>query len=617
MERKGLRKRILSLLMVLSMVVATWIGAVPSQTVVAAAKPALNKVSVDVLVGKSVKLKLKKKIAKAKVNWKSKNKKIAKVNKNGKVVGVKQGNTRVTANVTVKGKKYPLNCKVRVVKKASELQITYDDGKTTTPIQLKVGEGVSLEAKVVAPKNSNDFVKSWKSSDDEVVTVSETGEVSAVKVGDATVTATTFGKAKATIAVKVAAAIVTRPSAPPTVSTTPVPTNKPSATPNVTKEPTTLKEAYKDLFLMGTAVRSAHLTDAGQSNKLDHVLENYDSITMENEMKPEAILGSRGITNDVSFDRSKLPEGYTDEQVPKLNFATVDACLAVARDKGLKMRGHTLVWHSQTPAWFFREGYVANGALVTPEVMDARMEFYIKSVLEHVQTEFPGVIYSWDVCNEVFSNNGALNYESALRGANPSGGERSDWYNVYKSDEFVIKAFTYAKKYVEDGVTLLYNDYNEYTSNKTNNIVTLANKLYDLGMETIGESLIDGIGMQSHLDVRYPEVGVVKKAVEKFATIGDGSLEIQLTELDVTINFNGATGFTLDQQTTYYADLMEMIVDLRRNEGFNITAVTFWGFYDEMSWRSAHTPLLLNYNVATGFVKKGAWMSVMNAPLTK
>ncbi len=811
MERKGFKKRILSLLLVLSMVVATWIGAVPSQTVMAAAKPALNKTSVDVLVGKSVKLKLKKKIAKAKVNWKSKNKKIAKVNnKNGKVAGVKQGNTRVTANVTVKGKKYSLNCKVRVVKKAGALRITYDDGKTAAPLQLKVGENVSLEAEVTAPKNSNDFVKSWKSSNDDAVTVSKTGELSAVKAGDATITATTFGKAKATIAVKVVEGNAATPSAStnPTVnppSTTP---SQPTTTPGQTVQPTTspgqtiqptsspeqttsptgtpeatqtpptsgeplftssfengnegfggrsatatnvdteaydgdhsiyvtgrtaawngtqinatsfmemgnryfvrgyvrqdtgsdqtmkislefsygggsstypavveqvvesgvwtlmegyvdidaapptinmyfempssatdnfyvdmvsvwwnsevvieppdadppegiLKEAYEGLFTMGTAVTSRQLTDAGESDKLDHVVEQYDSVTMENEMKPEAILRNSPVFEGESYDRSYLPEGYTDEKVPQLNFATVDACLAVAQEKGLKMRGHTLVWHSQTPAWFFREDYSASGALVTKEVMNARMEFYIKSVLEHVQTNYPGVIYSWDVCNEVFTNNGAADYENALRGGNPSAGESSNWYSVYQSDEFIINAFTYANKYVEDGVSLLYNDYNEYMTDKTDNIVTLANKLYDIGMETNGESLIDGIGMQSHIDLRYPSVGEVKTAIEKFAAVGDGSLEIQLTELDVTINFGGATGFTMEQQTEYYADLMKMLVDLRRDDDVNITVVTFWGFYDEMSWRGGNTPLLLNYHPIYGFLQKGAWMSVMNAP---
>ncbi len=762
-NKKGIQ-RFLSLSVILTMIISVCFGILPSVPLKAAAKPALNKTSANVLIGKSVKLKLKKKVGKAKINWKSKNKKIAKVNKNGKVTGVKKGNTKITAAVSVKGKKYRLNSKIKVIQKAKSFRITYSNGKTASPVQLKTGQQLKLTAKMTSPKSSNDFITSWKSNNGNAVSVNKNGKITALNPGEATITATAFGKSKASIAVNVTQNGIILSAPPHKESPSPTPTfdpgkkeflystdfeealdgfgargngravrvdtaaqsgkyslhvsgrtnpwhgtqmnatnllktgNKyyvrsyvkqdtgsvqtlkislqcdfqdgsgstypkvaelecqsgewtlvegyvdmlesPSQTqlyfempsnatadfyvdnisvwwdsevvivPLETAPPLSgkLKEAYQGLFTIGTAVTGRQLTNANDVNMLNHVVEQYDSITMENEMKPSAILGNRATFEDNSFDRSTLPESYKETTVPKLNFSTVDQCLAAAQSKGLKMRGHTLVWHSQTPSWFFKVDYSDSQPLVSKEVMDARMEFYIKSVMTHVQTKYPDIVYAWDVCNEVFTNDGSNSYDTALRGSNPgAAGESSNWYSIYQSDEFIINAFQYASEVKDENVSLFYNDYNEYMPSKTDNIVTLATKLYEKGT-------IDGIGMQSHIDLTYPSAEEVKEAIDKFAAIGDGALEIQLTELDVTLNFFGGTSGTFEKQTAYYRDLMHMLVKAKRDEHINITNVTLWGFYDEMSWRREFTPLLLNYTRGIGFTEKGAFKEVLNAP---
>ncbi|MDR1699691.1 MAG: endo-1,4-beta-xylanase [Lachnoclostridium sp.] len=680
-------KKFLSILLTLVMITATWIGIGTYPTAEAAAKPKLNKSSINIKVGKSKKLKLKKKIRGAKIKWKSNNAKIAKVNNKGKVTGMKKGNTKIIARVSVRAKKYRLSCKVKVTKvtkqvsetpaplvtpvsslsptpspavtpsasvnsptpsSSPELLFAYDfesgtdgfGGRNATVSRVNTAaysgnyslfvtgrsstwNGVQMDSSNFMEMGNKYFVSGYVKQDtgsDQTIKMSleysfEGGGNSWPSIGEQVCKSGEWTLIEGYVAIETAPSMIRLYFEVPSSSTAEFYVDKVScwwdSEVEIDFNPPngSLSEAYKDLFTIGTAITAAQLTNASEQDKLDHVLEQYTSITMENEMKPDYVLRSRPIFEDASFDRSTLPEDYTDEQVPNLNFATIDSCLAAAQENNLKMRGHTLIWHSQTPAWFFKEDYSTNQSanFVSKSVMNARMEFYIKTVLEYVQTNYPGVIYAWDVCNEVFTNDGVLPYENALRGGNPDASETSNWYRIYQSDEFVINAFTYAKRYKEDGVSLFYNDYNEYMPDKTDNIVTLATKLHDL-------DLIDGIGMQSHIDLSYPSVEEVKTAIDRFAAIGDGALEIQLTELDVTMNFNEATGGTFELQTEYYSELMKMLVRAKRDEGINITNVTFWGFYDEMSWRSSNTPLLLNYIPSLGFTQKGAFASVLNAP---
>lgn len=170
----------------------------------------------------------------------------------------------------------------------------------------------------------------------------------------------------------------------------------------VEKTEGSLKESYQSYFKIGAAVNSRQL--ATEDVLENHIKHQYDSITLENEMKPDTILGSS--FTYIHKDQAEFPvqNNYLESAAPKLNFDKLDACLQIAKENGLVVRGHTLIWHNQMPEWFFRENFRASGNIVSPEVMDARMEYLIQQVLLHVQKKYPGVVYAWDVVNEIFQD---------------------------------------------------------------------------------------------------------------------------------------------------------------------------------------------------------------------
>ena len=317
----------------------------------------------------------------------------------------------------------------------------------------------------------------------------------------------------------------------------------------------------------GTCINLSQLRN---SNTLAHVKSQYNSITLENEMKPDAMLGYS--PNLFSREEAKkagyyVPDRMTETYVPKINFSTLDEVLKICKANGLKMRAHTLVWHSQTPDWFFRVGYSTNYGYVSADQMDARMEYYIKTVMNHVYSgQYADVVYCWDVVNE---------YQHA---------ENSGWLKIYGNvtnyPSFVKKAFQYADstlKYFgkQDTVSLFYNDFNTYI--EQNDIVTMVNYINSDG------KICDGVGMQSHLGTTYPSVDYYIGAMKKFLNAG---FEVQITELDVTNK--GET-----DQANYIYNLMKEVVKLKKN-GAKITGVTIWGLSDDVTWIKGEKPLLFS-----------------------
>lgn len=347
---------------------------------------------------------------------------------------------------------------------------------------------------------------------------------------------------------------------------------------------TTYGEAFDTV---GCAVNYAKFS---KSEIVNYIKKEHNSITPGNEMKPDAIMNEDAT---ISVEEAKelgyyIPEGYTESTVPKLNFTTVDDMLKIASDNGLKVRAHTLVWHQQTPDRFFREGYSANGAYVSKDVMTKRMEFYIKTVMDHVYSgQYGNIIYAWDVVNEYLHAN------------------NSGWLNIFggvnTNPDFVKTAFKYAyeelEKYgVQDKVKLFYNDYNTYE--KKNDIITLINNI------NADKKVCAGIGMQSHLDTGYPTASTFKSTLQAFINAG---FEVQITELDVTCS-------NLDTQAKYYYNLMSGIMDVKKTSDADenvgkITALIFWGLADDDSWRSAKNPLLYS-DCAT---PKAAYEQVLKA----
>lgn len=326
-----------------------------------------------------------------------------------------------------------------------------------------------------------------------------------------------------------------------------------------------LSDLYSPYFNIGTAVMASNLSSP---SFMDLVEKHFDdSITFGNELKPDSVL-------DKAACQEMAAAG--DDTDPQVTLSAARSLLNYCRDNNLPVRGHTLVWHSQTPDWFFKENYADDGAFVSKEKMLQRMENYIKNVFAVLEKEYPTVnIYAWDVVNEAWQDDGTPR-NPGEQGS--SGSSNSAWVKVFGDNSFIEYAFTYARKYAPEGTKLFYNDYNEYMPSKTQAIVDMANELAAKG-------LIDGIGCQSHLDVSFPSVSVYEKAIAAFAATG---LEVQITELDVTTSDTTEAG--LATQAQYYSDIMDVLVKYSDS----ISAVVFWGVTDDQSWRASRLPLLFD-----------------------
>ncbi len=501
--------------------------------------------------------------------------------------------------------------------------------------KLSVQAGKSKTLKV---KKAKGWKIQWKSNKKSIAAVKKSGKytckVNAKKKGSAVVTCkVTKGKRKYSLKCKVTVTKKERVT-PPVVSEAPTaspsgsvaPTVTPSAVPSETPEsspsttpgltaPDSLKEAYKDIVPhMGTCVNysNGQLKD---DKTLAHMKQHYNSFTLENESKPDTIL--RGSANLITKEEAEglgyiLPDNYAEEKVPKLNLDPLDKAMEIAYKNGLQMRFHTFVWHSQTPEWFFAEDYNTSNNVVTPEVMDAREEFYIRTVMKHVfekEKELTGredgageLVYAWDVVNEYVHR---------------SYFGRKGWDTVYGDlklePAYVKRAFEIAydmlKQYgAENKSVLVSNDYDTYFNvDKEIKLVEYINK--DEKDENGNPvTICGGIGMQSHVDIDRPTIEQYGKALDAFLATG---LEVQITELDITINFGdlggGRWGYknagrTNDDQAVFVKDFMEMIVNKHKNrdQAVNpkgVTGITLWGLYDSVSWRRECQPLLFGKGI--------------------
>lgn len=309
-----------------------------------------------------------------------------------------------------------------------------------------------------------------------------------------------------------------------------------------------LKDAFQNDFLFGASIVMGELNN---DKEMDFVQKHFNSITMGNEMKPESLLDWEA--------SEKSADG-----MPEIRTEQLDKVLGRVKERGLKLRGHCLVWHSQTPDWFFSKNYEPSKGLVDKETMKKRMEVYIQKVLTYCQKNYPGVIYAWDVTNEVIEDDGGYRTESG-------------WYQTYGDGSFITDAFTFARKYADPDVKLFMNDYNEYVYAKRDMIIEKVKELQEKG-------LIDGIGMQSHWDMQFPDTFMLEEALEEYGKIG--GLEIHLTEIDMHNTDSSDEGY--EKQAERYKEFFEIILRADRTGTANITSVTFWGTKDDYSWLSGH-----------------------------
>ncbi len=321
--------------------------------------------------------------------------------------------------------------------------------------------------------------------------------------------------------------------------------------------------ALKGIPMSGVAISSNTLNDE-LAMKL--VFKHFNSISCENAMKPEVILGSAPKTPvdsvddlDLHFEESEK----TCDAIWKHNIETGD---------NIKMRGHVFVWHSQTPTWFFREGFQQNGAYVSKEVMNQRIDDYIRNVAEHYDEKYPGLIYAWDVVNEQASDGNGIRMGT-------------DWSAVYGgSDEYIIQAFKSADLYLDEETILFYNDYNECTPNKCKQICKFLEKI----KQNLSDGRKLGAGMQGHHDMATPDAATIEAAVRAYAAIAD---VVHVTELDIksTMNFRDDTQEAIDAEAIAngqrYRQVYEILEKVNDEYGQKkVQCVTIWGTHDAVSW---------------------------------
>ena len=333
-------------------------------------------------------------------------------------------------------------------------------------------------------------------------------------------------------------------------------TEAPTVVPEAADVPS-LKDAYAPYFDFGAAVPQSAFTGRDNIQLMELMKNQFSILTPENELKPDSVL-------DVSASRQLAKE---DETAVAIRLSAAKQLLRFAQQNGIKVHGHVLIWHSQTPEAFFHEGYDTQKPLVSREVMLGRMENYIREVLTQTEELYPGVIVSWDVVNEAIDD--GTNW---IR-------QGSNWTRTIGED-FVEKAFEFARKYAADGLLLYYNDYNTAYAGKLNGIIKLIRPLIEQGT-------IDGYGFQMHHTTGQPSNQMITTAVEKIAALG---IRLRVSEMDIGITKYTET--SLQAQKDKYKAMMELMLRFADQT----EAVQVWGITDTMSWRSSSYPLLFDRN---------------------
>jgi len=374
-----------------------------------------------------------------------------------------------------------------------------------------------------------------------------------------------------------------------------------------------LKDAYAGIFdRIGNVLSYNTSWNDGyqmQSEEtMTFVQQQFNSYTLENEMKPDQLLPEWSGTISVSEAKQLgyvIPDNYKESVVAKLNFDNLDKILAISNQYGIQMRAHVLMWHQQTASRFFKVDYDRDSSeVVSADVMDARVEFYVKTVMKHVMEKEKSlngkagsIVYCWDVTNEYIHRSNA-----------PSSATWMDVYGDLGLEPTYVKlayqcAYSMLKEYgLETKVPLFYNDYNEYDC--ADDIVTLVNYI-NQGEEA---KICSGIGMQSHITIGYPSLEKYGTAVDKFLATG---LQVQVTELDIGIDGNR----TEEDQAEHYKAILNLLIEKHKNRDVKqnekgITGVTIWGLYDSLSWRKESSPLLFGMGLND---PKPAFYSVLEA----
>lgn len=380
---------------------------------------------------------------------------------------------------------------------------------------------------------------------------------------------------------------------------------KPEIEENIPDWKASVTESLGNGSIAGTAIMSSEISD---DTLMALVKKHFNAVTFGNELKPDALfnyqIGQSVDSTTITFQGKELKVPVVNDKQENLDFSRADAMLdkilewnnANPNDK-IRVRGHVLVWHSQTPEWFFHEDYDVAKPYADKGTMNRRLEWFIFSVFDHyfgkaANGKYDGLFYGWDVVNEAVNGNTyrddkVISDASDTSTSDTRHGSNSMWWRVYKSNEFIINAFKYANKYAPNDVELYYNDFGETDNTKCEGIVKLINDV-----KSADGTRLDAFGMQAHYNVDGFSAAQFKSVAKKYAAAAG---KVQLTELDfkASSTYDG-TAATKESEYTKMAychkNLYEAIKALKK-EGANVSGITVWGVIEPNSWLHSQSNL--------------------------
>ena len=354
-----------------------------------------------------------------------------------------------------------------------------------------------------------------------------------------------------------------------------------------------LAEIYSNYFLFGNILEPTLISN-NTDGVIDMFLRQYNALTAENSMKPDAVSGG----------------GSQTTRPNSLNLNPSELMVSFAEEFDLYMVGHTLVWHEQSAPWLNFDS--ATGEYLTRAEAMENMRWFIEQYAGH----FEGRVDAWDVANEVFTNNGTINspsdspadspiydsgtWQRALRNYAP-------WYQAFANGadfeagergwDYIYYAFVFTRRYAPSAV-LIYNDFNEETPSKRDAIADMVIELNERWAndvvnnpaannpdhEDYNRLLIEVIGMQAHYN-QGTNLSHVRAALERFVETG---ARIHVTELDIQFT-NAFRPFDLhytqlEEQANMFAQLFAWYIEFADY----IDRVSIWGREDGSSWRGSN-----------------------------
>ena len=306
----------------------------------------------------------------------------------------------------------------------------------------------------------------------------------------------------------------------------------------------TLKETFRDDFLIGTAINTRQIEEKDTA-AARLIPRQFNALTPENIMKAEIM--------HPAWDR--------------YNFDPADKLVAYAQKNNIKVNAHNLIWHSQLPPFLRR-------------MQDAdSVRSYFVNHITTIASRYDGKVYSWDVVNEALNEDGTLRNSIFLQKLGP---------------DYLIEAFRLAQK-AAPHTKLYYNDYNIEQPKKRAGAIALIKKIQVAGVR------IDGVGIQGHWKSGDVPMANIEASIREFSALG---IEVMFTELDLSVlpnpwdhntadvgqtaangagmnpYTNGLPDSAQDLLARSYADLFHLFLRYKDK----ISRVTFWGIDDGMSW---------------------------------